>query len=203
MEGEQRNVYKVYDKIANWFAENRYGVMEHIYLDLLISRIRSNADVLDIGCGTGKPILEYLSNNNLNIIGVDASTEMLTIARNNFPTNEFVLEDMRKLALNKKFDAIIAWHSFFHLPADEQPKMFEIFESHLIPKGILLFTSGTERGEAWGMNSGENLFHASLDTNEYHELLKQHHFEVLSHTVNDPDCGGATVWMAEYNPQQK
>ncbi|GAA3959812.1 class I SAM-dependent methyltransferase [Pedobacter ginsengiterrae] len=198
---ESKNVFKVYNKIANWFAENRcVDLIEQNYLEALISEIKSNANVLDIGCGTGKPILEYLLNKNLNIIGVDASKEMLTIARNNFPTTEFVLEDMRKLALNKKFDAIIAWHSFFHLPAADQPKMFEIFESHINPKGILLFTSGSERGEAWGINGGENLFHASLNTDEYQQLLKKHNFEVLNHIVNDENCGGATVWMAKYNP---
>jgi len=198
---ESKNVFKVYNKIANWFAENKcVDLIEQNYLEALISEIKSNANVLDIGCGTGKPILEYLLNKNLNIIGVDASKEMLTIARNNFPTTEFVLEDMRKLALNKKFDAIIAWHSFFHLPAADQPKMFEIFESHIKPKGILLFTSGSERGEAWGINGGENLFHASLNTDEYQQLLKKHNFEVLNHIVNDENCGGATVWMAKYNP---
>lgn len=199
--GERKNVYKVYDKIAHWVAENKYaGLIEQKYLDVLISEMEDNADVLDVGCGTGKPILEYLLDNNLNVIGVDASTEILAIARKNFPTTKFVLEDMRKLALNKKFDGLIAWHSFFHLPEVDQPRMFEIFEFHLKPKGILLFTSGPERGEVWGMNGGQNLFHASLNTDEYHELLKKHNFEVLSHTVNDVDCGGATVWMAKYNP---
>ena len=198
---ESKNVFKVYNKIANWFAENKcVDLIEQNYIKALISEIKSNADVLDIGCGTGKPILEYLLNKNFNVIGVDASKEMLTIARNNFPTTEFVLEDMRKLALNKKFDAIIAWHSFFHLPTADQPKMFEIFESHIKPKGILLFTSGSERGEAWGINGGENLFHASLNTDEYQQLLKKHNFEVLNHIVNDENCGGATVWMAKYNP---
>jgi hypothetical protein len=75
--------------------------------------------------------------------------------------------------------------------------MFQRFEEHLNPNGILLFTSGTEHGESWAENGGENLFHASLDTSEYERLLQKHHFQVLEHTMNDPDCGGATVWMAE------
>ncbi|MFC3562063.1 class I SAM-dependent methyltransferase [Pedobacter jamesrossensis] len=203
-EGERKDIYKVYNKIAGWFAENRYaGLTEKKYLDELILKIGGNASVLDVGCGTGKPILEYLLTKNLNVVGVDASTEILNIAKNNFPETEFVLEDMRKLSLDRKFSAIIAWNSFFHLPANDQPKMFEIFEAHLRPKGILLFTSGTERGEAWGINGGENLFHASLDTAEYIELLKLHHFEVLNYVQDDPDYTGATVWMAEYNPNKK
>lgn len=89
---------------------------------------------------------------------------------------------------------------FFHLPADDQPNMFTIFKLHLRPNGILLFTSGTERGEVWGMNGGENLFHASLDTAEYQTLLQANQFEVLRYKINDPDCGGANVWMARYKP---
>ncbi|RYE30866.1 MAG: class I SAM-dependent methyltransferase [Sphingobacteriaceae bacterium] len=198
--GEKENVYKVYNKIATWFFKTRPSTLiEKSYLDDLVSQIPLNATVLDLGCGSGNPILKYLISRKLNVIGVDASSEMLKIAQTNFPTIEFVLQDMRLLNLSKKFDAIIAWHSFFHLPAIDQPAMFQRFKEHLNPDGVLLFTSGTENGEAWGMNGGENLFHASLANEEYKSLLKKHHFEILNYKANDPDCGFATVWMAKYN----
>ncbi|WP_421946170.1 class I SAM-dependent methyltransferase [Pedobacter sp.] len=202
MEKEQKDVYKVYDKIASWFAENnRTDVIEKRHLDAMISNIKANAEILDVGCGNGKPIFGYLQEKGFNVTGVDASLEMLKIAKDNFPSGNFIREDMRKLSLNKKFDAIIAWHSFFHLPQSDQPDMFRIFASHLVAGGILIFTSGTESGEAWGENGGENMFHASLDTATYKSLLLQHGFGVINHTINDLDCGGATVWMAQYNPQ--
>jgi 2-polyprenyl-3-methyl-5-hydroxy-6-metoxy-1,4-benzoquinol methylase len=198
--GERTNVYKVYNKIATWFSENRYtGLMEKAYLDDVIDKAGAQASVLDLGCGTGDPILKYLLSRGLNVTGVDASSQMLEIARTSFLSTKFILQDMRQLALNTKFDVIIAWHSFFHLPAADQPAMFEIFAKHLNPKGILLFTSGTEHGEAWGMNGGENLFHASLASKEYEDLLQKNNFKVLKHVISDPDCGGATVWMAEYS----
>jgi cyclopropane fatty-acyl-phospholipid synthase-like methyltransferase len=199
--GEKENVYKVYDKIASWFFENRFtGLMEKPYLDNVLASLQANAAVLDLGCGTGVPILKYLIDKKLNVTGVDASSKMLEIATANFPLTEFVLMDMRLLNLNKKFDAIIAWDSFFHLPASDQPAMFALFEKHLNPNGILLFTSGPEHGEAWGINGGENLFHASLDSSEYERLLKKHRFEVLQHKITDPECCGATVWIAKYSP---
>lgn len=77
--------------------------------------------------------------------------------------------------------------------------MFAIFTEHLQPQGILLFTTGHEAGEVWSDNGGENLYHASLSSDEYKALLKQHGFELLLHTVEDKDCGGATVWMAKVN----
>ncbi|TDO23869.1 class I SAM-dependent methyltransferase [Pedobacter duraquae] len=197
--GERNNVYRVYDKIAAWFAENRInGLLEQKYLERLISLLPKNALVLDLGCGTGKPILEYLSRNNMAIIGVDASEEILKIAQANFPTTTFILQDMRLLNLKRQFDAIIAWHSFFHLSAAEQPAMFARFASHLKPGGILLFTSGTERGEAWGMNGGENLFHASLDPKEYLDLLQSNNFTVIEHVEKDPECNYDTVWLAKF-----
>lgn len=199
--GNRENVFEVYDKIAEWFSENRYsGLMEKSYLDKMTALLNKRATILDLGCGTGKPILEYLFSNKLEVTGIDASHKMIEIARKNFPTVELILEDMRKLSLNKKFDALIAWHSFFHLPAEDQRKMFDIFAIHLNPKGILLFTSGAEKGEVWGLNSGENLFHASLNTAYYQSLLTANNFEVLEHKINDESCGGATVWMAQYNP---
>jgi len=200
--GERKNVYKVYNKIGKWFAENRYAdSVEKVYLDKMLQSLPSNAKVLDLGCGDGKPILEYFITHKVNVLGIDASEQMLELAKNNFPTTKFILQDMRELQLDEKFDAVIAWHSFFHLPAADQPDMFYIFSQHLNANGILLFTSGTERGEAWGMNGGENLFHASLDTAEYLELLQANQFEVLKHKINDPECGGANVWMAQYKPR--
>ena len=200
--GERKNVYQIYNKIAGWYAENQYlGLMEKPYLDNMLKHLPLQASILDLGCGNGKPIMEYLLSRNATVLGIDASEQMLELAKANFPASRFMLEDMRKLHLDEKFDAIIAWHSFFHLPADDQPSMFRIFSKQLNPGGILLFTSGTEKGEAWGMNGGENLFHASLDTEEYRSLLQTNEFVVLQYQVNDPDCGGANVWMAQYKPQ--
>jgi len=199
--GERKDVYKVYNKIGHWFAKNRYAdAVEQAYLHNILQYLLTDAKVLDLGCGNGKPILEYFINHNIDVLGVDASEQMIELAKINFPSTRFLLKDMRELALDEKFEVIIAWHSFFHLPADDQPNMFAVFKRHMKPNGILLFTSGTERGEVWGMNGGENLFHASLATAEYQALLQANQFEVLRHKINDPECGGANVWMAQYKP---
>lgn len=194
--GERQNVYKVYDKIAHWYSQNRASnLIEKKYLDYVLDNIPAKGTILDLGCGTGKPILEYLISRNMTVIGVDASAEILEIAKTSFPSTEFYLQDMRFLELNSKFDAIIAWNSFFHLPATDQRAMFGVFEKYLNPERILMFTSGTKNGEAWGVNGGEDLYHASLDNKEYEQLLIAHNFKVLKHVVDDLDCGGATVWI--------
>jgi hypothetical protein len=37
------------------------------------------------------------------------------------------------------------------------------------------------------------LYHASLDPAEYRSLLDRNGFDVVSHVVEDPDCGGHTI----------
>ncbi len=60
-----------------------------------------------------------------------------------------------------------------------------------------MFTSGPAYGEAVGTYEGEPLYHASLDGAEYRTLLDESGFEVVEHIVEDPDCGGHTVWLAQ------
>lgn len=196
----KRDVFKNYDIIADWFSKNRSkDLMEKPYLDRLIDHIPAGSRILDLGCGTGDPIYRYLQYKGFSVCGVDASRAMLEIANKNFPEGEFLLQDMRELNLGEKFEAIIAWHSFFHLSQQEQREMFPLFKKHLKAGGLLLFTSGAEEGEAWGMNNGQNLYHSSLSKEEYSSLLKQQGFIVIQHVVEDPNCGGATVWLCQRN----
>lgn len=64
---------------------------------------------------------------------------------------------------------------------------------------MLIFTTGPEYGEVWSDNGGHELYHASLSTEEYEQILTNNHFKVLVHKINDPECGGATVWVAQKN----
>lgn len=74
--------------------------------------------------------------------------------------------------------------------------MFPLFRNHASNGAALLFTSGPSHGEAVGSFEGEPLYHASLDPAEYRALLHENGFAVVEHVVEDPDCGGHTVWLA-------
>ena len=74
--------------------------------------------------------------------------------------------------------------------------MFPRFAALAKPKAALMFTSGDEAGEAIGEWQGEPLFHASLDPEEYETLLRAHGFAVVERRLGDPECGGASVWLA-------
>jgi hypothetical protein len=121
---------------------------------------------------------------------------MISLACSNFPEREWLVADMRRLALGRAFDGIMAWDSFFHLTYDDQRRMFPIFRAHAKPNAPLLFTSGPRHGEAIGNFRGEPLYHASLSPDEYRALLAANGFAVATERMEDPDCGGHSVWLA-------
>lgn len=191
-------VYKDYEKIADWFDTHRSrDFFEKPYLDKVISYLQPGAKILDLGCGMGQPIAQYFIAQGFDLVGIDGSSKLVALAQQRFPSAIWIVEDMRHISLLQKFDCIIVWHSLFHLPVDDQSKMFQIFADHLNQNGILLFTSGHERGQVWSDNGGVNLYHASLSADEYKKLLNQYGFELLLHVVQDEVCGDATVWMAK------
>jgi len=192
------DVWRFYERHAtNYDGERGKSLMERAYLDAVTAHLKPGASILDLGCGTGEPIARHFIEGGDNLTGVDAAPAMIALCRERFPDATWIEADMRTLALGRRFDAIIAWDSFFHLDQDEQRAMFPIFERHIAPGGLLLFTSGVDHGVAIGNLYGEPLFHASLDAREYRDQLARAGFRVLVHKVEDPDCGGHTVWLAQ------
>jgi SAM-dependent methyltransferase len=185
---------------AAWDAGRGRSLMERPWLDAFASLLPPGAAVLDLGCGAGEPIAAHLLANGFRVTGVDASPSLIAICRARFPDAEWHVADMRALGLGRRFDGLIAWDSFFHLGYDDQRRMFGVFEQHAAPGAALLFTSGPRHGEAIGEFGGEPLYHASLDADEYRALLAAHGFAVVRHVVEDPACGGHTVWLARRGP---
>jgi hypothetical protein len=148
----------------------------------------------------GEPIAQYLLKAGHHVVGIDSSPSLIRMCRTRFPTAEWLVADMRQLALGRRFDALLAWDSFFHLNVDDQRAMVARFAAHALPAAPLMFTSGPAHGEAIGSCFGEPLYHASLDPDEYRELLSTSGFFVVQYLAEDPACGGHTVWLAQYEP---
>ena len=192
-------VVHIYEANAAAFDRDRgRQLMEAGYLDAILGALpREQRSVLDLGCGAGEPIARYLIDRGCRVTGVDAAPAMIDLCKDRFPSMTWLIGDMRRLALSQRFDAVIAWDSFFHLTTDAQRGMFPIFREHVAPRGFLLFTSGPEHGEAIGELYGQPLYHASLAADEYRCLLGRNGFDIVQHVVEDPACGGHTVWLAQ------
>jgi len=170
--------------------------IEKAWLDRFCALAKSGGTILDLGCGPGKPMAAYLIAQGFDALGVDSSPTMIALARGNFPDRQWLVADMRTIALGRRFDGILAWDSFFHLNHDDQRRMFPIFRAHAKPNAPLMFTSGPQHGEAIGNLYGEAFYHASLAPDDYRSLLAANGFADMAERMEDPDCGGHSVWLA-------
>jgi SAM-dependent methyltransferase len=124
------NVIDNYEKIADWFDDHRSkDLMEREYLEFMLKHLPEHASILDLGCGTGEPMAQFFIERGHQVTGVDGSQKMIDYCNKRFPNMSWILQDMRTVDLNKKFDLVLAWDSFFHLNHDDQRAMFPIFES--------------------------------------------------------------------------
>ena len=192
-------IIDLYERRAHEWVSDRSRqpvFIEQAWLNRFCALIKPRGTVLDLGCGPGKPMAAYLLAQGFDICGVDSSPTMISLAQGNFPEREWIVADMRALSLGRTVDGVMAWDSFFHLSYDDQRQMFPIFRAHAKPGAPLLFTSGTQHGEAIGRFRGEPLYHASLSPDEYRALFAENGFECVAEKMEDPECGLHSVWLA-------
>jgi 2-polyprenyl-3-methyl-5-hydroxy-6-metoxy-1,4-benzoquinol methylase len=193
------DVVGLYDRHARDFDRDRSrSLFEKVWLDRFLAQARPGGTVLDVGCGMAEPMARYIIGAGFRVTGIDSSPTLIALCRERFEDHDWHVADMRALALGRRFDAIIAWDSLFHLSPDDQRAMFPRFAAHAAPGAPLLFTSGPSHGETVGSCWGEPLYHGSLDPEEYEALLTATGFAVQVHRADDPECGGHTVWLATY-----
>ncbi|BBZ40217.1 class I SAM-dependent DNA methyltransferase [Mycobacterium conspicuum] len=196
--GSAGSVIDLYQRhAAAWSRDRGEDLFERAWLDRFLELLPRDPTVLDLGCGCGVPIARYLIERRCRVTGVDGASAMIAMCEQRFPANEWLVADMRTLRLDRGFDGIIAWDSFFHLSQSDQRQMFAIFKRHAAAGAALMFTSGPSAGEAVGSYRGEPLYHASLDGAEYRALLHDAGFNVVTHVVEDPSCGLRTIWLAQ------
>ena len=197
MQSDSERIIDLYQRHALlWDEERSRSLFEKAWLDRFLALNPHGASVLDLGCGMGEPIANYLIEQGCTITGVDTSSTFIDLCKKRFPHHNWLVADMRNVVLDKRFQGILAWDSFFHLNHADQRRMFPVFGSYAASGAALLFTSGPSYGEAMGEYQGDPLYHASLDADEYQTLLQQQGFTVVDHVVEDPACGYRTVWLA-------
>lgn len=199
MNGNADRIIALYERQAQHYDTDRSRdlAVEQRWLDRFISLLPLGARVLDIGCGHGEPMARHLIEKGFDVCGVDSSPALIALCRKRFPSHDWLIADMRTLALGECFQGLLAWDSFFHLAHEDQRRMFAIFRKHAAPCAVLLFTSGPAHGERVGSYRGEPLYHASLSAAEYAHLLYANGFSVRKHLAEDPDCAFHTVWLAQ------
>ncbi len=177
-------------------AARRRSFPERAWLERFVRSIPKGGEILDLGCGGGEPVDRYLVDRGYRLTGVDIAPNMIKLARTRFFRQKWIEADMRKFgAESGAYDGIVAWSSLFHLDEEAQSKLIQRMAIWLKRGGVALFNTGPDKGIAIGELEGEDLFHASLAPGEYRALFAKSGLAEIAHRIEDPDCGGMTVWL--------
>ncbi|MGW2303287.1 class I SAM-dependent methyltransferase [Streptomyces sp. NPDC001809] len=134
-----------YDAVAAVYAEQfhdslRDRAVERALLGAFAELVRANGDgeVADLGCGPGY-VTAHLHGLGLRAFGVDASPEMIGLARAAHPGLRFEVGSMGALALaDGTLAGVLSRWSIIHLPPHELPAVVAEFARVLAPGGHLL-----------------------------------------------------------------
>ncbi|MFE5028594.1 class I SAM-dependent methyltransferase [Streptomyces sp. NPDC056656] len=128
-----------YDVITRGQRLNFWAGM---YADLIERHGAPGKKLLDLGCGTGKSSLE-LARNGFQVTGVDASPQMLEVARRKQDSEDvtFLQADVRALPDLGHFDIVTTMgEPFTHLKGESDlAQAFDCVAQALAPGGLFVF----------------------------------------------------------------
>lgn len=143
-----------YDRIGERYRDWSAGSVVRLrWVDWLLSQLPPHSVVVDLGCGPGEPATRLLAGRH-HVIGVDASSAQLALARSAAPTALLVQADMTRLALRPgSVDAVASFYALGHVPSQLHVPLLSSIASWLRPGGLLLtsapVSAGDDEDENW------------------------------------------------------
>ncbi|KAF7302348.1 hypothetical protein HMN09_00868400 [Mycena chlorophos] len=176
-------IEKGYDTIANEYlawSGPRPTTTRMEYIAELMNKLPAKAEILELGCGAGVPATQVLVSHEKEfaVTGNDISAAQIALAKEHVPkAKAFIQGDMLGLEFPAaSLDAVLAFYSIFHLPAEEQGKMIEKIYGWLKPGGWFLCNFGVEEGdikrEGW-FKPEVTMYSSGLGVEGTREVFKQ------------------------------
>lgn len=115
--------------------------------------------MLDAGSGTGVPIARYLVQSGFEVVGIDLSKEMVSVARRNLPEATFLQMNMAEIDFPpESFDGLISCYAIIHVPKELHAAIFKSFHAILKPQGVMLVSAASWEWEEFADYLGVDMF---------------------------------------------
>jgi len=164
-----------YDRCVDTFVKQHMNLGKYEqFIKKFSDFLKKGSYILDLGCGPGN-IAKFLiaQEKDYKILGVDLSVNMLQVARQYVPTEQFICADIRHLELERKFDAVIISFCIIHLDDNETNELFRKTYNLLNDEGYLYisFMHGGVSGFEKASFSENELFFNYFCPNEIEKAL--------------------------------
>lgn len=161
---DESEVISYFDQQAA--AWDRKAVRNEAVISVILDHagIRKGIDILDVACGTGFLIPDYLKRGAASVTGIDISPNMIAEAEKKFrePEVTLICAPAETYAPDQKFDAIMIYNA---LPHFRDPHALIAHLSDLLkPEGTLTVAHGLSRKHI-------NEHHAGMNTSLSEDLM--------------------------------
>jgi SAM-dependent methyltransferase len=138
------------EEYADTFADDLGRLpLDRAVLDTAVERLAGSSPVLDVGCGPAQ-VGQYLADRGREVIGLDLSPEMLTVARRRTVGIGLACADMRALPLRSNTcEGAVAFYSLHHIPRQALRGVLADIRRVLTPAGILVVATHLGEGEVY------------------------------------------------------
>ena len=112
-------------------------------IKILAEGIKEGDKILDLGCGNGR-LVEALKDKTLEYLGIDASSELISKAKLNYPGYSFLVQDIIDLKFNndKKYNYIFCLAVLQHIPGtDLRISVLKRMKELLLPGGKIIVSN--------------------------------------------------------------
>ncbi|HSW97091.1 MAG TPA: class I SAM-dependent methyltransferase [Candidatus Saccharimonadales bacterium] len=158
------------------------------YLKIFSTLVDTGKTVLDVGCGAGKPVDEFLVKNGFAVNGIDISERMIALAKKNVPQAFYEVKDMSSLQEGEYcVNGIVSFYAIFHTPRERHQEMFKTFASFMPNGGALLITMGASEWEGKENFHGAEMFWSHYGAEKNSEMVEKAGFEIV---LNEIDGSG-------------
>lgn len=142
--GAIANIVRTLPAVERAYSLVRFSILRSKLLSVMDLLLTDQGRILDVGCGFGL-FAAYFGQTQpqRRIVGVDPSARRIALARHvadslALKDHDFIVGDIRTVALEGSFDAAYVLDVMHHLPRADQKHVIERLRASLVPGGILL-----------------------------------------------------------------
>ena len=172
---DKKEIASFFDLCAGSWDTDMIKIQWKIDKILDIGGITENKSVLDVACGTGVLIPDYINRKVCRCVGVDISRNMIEVASDKFRNHRnigFICADAECFEFGEKFDCAVIYNALPHFV--DKTRLFENILKHLNENGRITVAHGMSREALIKHHSGraEKISSILPETDELAEIME-------------------------------